>query len=81
MVKVLPKVCPNAVDKREFMMPGLAVIVGKYCARASRTMARAAWTLAAAAAICEEFVVRARKQRRAQCADQGGLVAGNRDGA
>ncbi len=48
---VTPTDCPNAVEMREFVMPGLAVMAGKYCARASRIMARAAWTLAAAAAI------------------------------
>ena len=47
----MPNSLPNPLDKREFVMPGTTVTVGKYCARASRTMALAARTLAAAAAM------------------------------
>src|SRR5208337_295791 len=44
-----PPNCPG--DGRELRMLGLAVRVGKYCERASRTRARAAKKLSAAAAI------------------------------
>src|SRR5208337_1637627 len=44
-----PPNCPG--DGRELRMLGLVLRVGKYCERASRTIARAARKLSAAAAI------------------------------
>src|ERR1035438_6321557 len=47
----MPTLCPKAVERRAFVMPGLTVTVGKYWARAARMVARASRTPAAAAAM------------------------------